>query len=349
MPEVITSPSNPKVKQLLALQQKSSARRERGLFVVEGRRELQHCIDAGFIIDTIFVCPTLSETAPLHGGSPLPDFASLIPPLRFAGGPPVHEATGGHGPAGESPRSAAPAAEAETAAASPARSHPRLRKREGPAAAGRGRGPAQPDGWRGRLPRSEGQTKVFEVSEEVYRKISYREGTEGVMAEVKVPERKLEGLELPENPLVMVLESVEKPGNLGAVLRSADAAGADAVLVCDPLTDLWNPNLIRASVGAVFTVPCVTCSSQEAIDWLKARGIRILTAQLQDSSLYYDCDMTVGTALVMGTEATGLTPRWRQAADAHIRIPMLGALDSLNVSVSAAILLFEAVRQRRNG
>ena len=349
MAEIITSPSNPKVKQLLALQQKSSARRERGLFVVEGRRELQHCIDAGFIIDTIFVCPTLSETAPLHGGSPLPDFASLIPPLRFAGGPPVHEATGGHGPAGESPRSAAPAAEAETAAASPARSHPRLRKREGPAAEGSGRGPAQPDGWRGRLPRSEGQTKVFEVSEEVYRKISYREGTEGVMAEVKVPERKLEGLELPENPLVMVLESVEKPGNLGAVLRSADAAGADAVLVCDPLTDLWNPNLIRASVGAVFTVPCVTCSSQEAIDWLKARGIRILTAQLQDSSLYYDCDMTVGTALVMGTEATGLTPRWRQAADAHIRIPMLGALDSLNVSVSAAILLFEAVRQRRNG
>ena len=153
MPEVITSPSNPKVKQLLALQQKSSVRRERGLFVVEGRRELQHCIDAGFIIDTIFVCPTLSETAPLHGGSPLPDFASLIPPLRFAGGPPVHEATGGHGPAGESPRSAAPAAEAETAAASPARSqqaglfsNPRspllggtfpsgqLRKREGPAA-----------------------------------------------------------------------------------------------------------------------------------------------------------------------------------------------------------------------
>ena len=146
----------------------------------------------------------------------------------------------------------------------------------------------------------------------------------------------------------MVLESVEKPGNLGAVLRSADAAGADAVLVCDPLTDLWNPNLIRASIGAVFTVPCIACSSQEAIGWLKAHGIRILTAQLQDSSLYYDCDMTVGTALVMGTEATGLTDRWRQAADAHIRIPMLGALDSLNVSVSAAILLFEAVRQRQN-
>ena len=259
MPELITSPSNPKVKRLLALQQKSSERRERGLFVVEGRRELQHCIDAGFAVDTIFLCPAL-----------LPAFPSQ-------------------------------------------------------------------------------QAKVFEVSEEVYAKIAMREGTEGVIAEVRMPERRLEDLTLPENPLVMVLERVEKPGNLGAVLRSADAAGADAVLVCDPLTDLWNPNLIRASVGAVFTVPCVACSSQEAIAWLKARGIRILTAQLQDSSLYYDCDMTVGTALVMGTEATGLTGQWRQAADAHIRIPMLGALDSLNVSVSAAILLFEAVRQRRNG
>ena len=261
MSELITSPSNPKIKRLLALQQKSSARREAGLFVVEGQRELQHCIDAGFEIDSIFICPSL------HGSQP---------------------------------------------------------------------------------PSTSGQTKVFDVSEEVYAKISYREGTEGIIAEVKTPERNLEELVLPERPLVMVLESVEKPGNLGAVLRSADAAGADAVLVCDPLTDLWNPNLIRASIGAVFTVPCVACSSQEAISWLKARGIRILTAQLQDSSLYYDCDMTAGTAIVMGTESTGLTPVWREAADAHIRIPMLGELDSLNVSVSAAILLFEAVRQRQN-
>jgi TrmH family RNA methyltransferase len=144
----------------------------------------------------------------------------------------------------------------------------------------------------------------------------------------------------------MVLESVEKPGNLGAVLRSADAARADAVIVCDPLTDLYNPNLIRASLGGIFTVPTVAASSEETIAWLKARGIRILTAQLQDSSWYYDIDMTVGTALVMGTESTGLTDVWRRAADAHIRIPMLGRLDSLNVSVSAAILLFEAVRQR---
>ncbi len=258
MAEVITSPSNPKIKRLLALQQKSSARREAGLFVVEGQRELQHCIDAGFEIDSVFYCPEL--------------FSDTV-------------------------------------------------KAE----------------------------KAFEVNRLVYEKIAMREGTEGVIAEVRAKVRKLEDLELPEKPLIVVLERVEKPGNLGAVLRSADAAGADAVLICDPLTDLWNPNLIRASIGAVFTVPCVACSSAEAIAFLKARGIRILTAQLQDSSLYYDCDMTGGTAIVMGTEATGLTPVWREAADAHIRIPMLGRLDSLNVSVSAAILLFEAVRQRQNG
>ncbi len=151
---------------------------------------------------------------------------------------------------------------------------------------------------------------------------------------------------MPESPLVVVLEGVEKPGNLGAVLRSADAAGADAVLVCDPLTDLYNPNLIRASIGAVFTVPVVCCSSPEAIKWLKDNNINIFTAQLQDSSWYYDTDMKGGTAIVIGTEATGLTAAWREAADAHIRIPMLWELDSLNASVSAAILLFEAVRQR---
>ena len=330
MPELITSSSNPKIKTLLALQQKSSARRERGLFVVEGQRELQHCIDAGFTVDTVFVCGSL------FGSAPRQNFASLIPPTASQRVPPVHEATGGHGFAGVAAEKT-PSPEASTAPGN-----------RSTLSIARGRGPAEQDVSGGSWPLP-GDIRVFEVSEEVYAKISYREGTEGIIAEVRTPERRLEDIVLPENPLVMVLESVEKPGNLGAVLRSADAAGADAVLVCDPLTDLWNPNLIRASIGAVFTVPCVACSSADAIAFLKARGIRILTAQLQDSSLYYDCDMTVGTALVMGTEATGLTPVWREAADAHIRIPMLGRLDSLNVSVSAAILLFEAVRQRQDG
>ncbi|MBR5174891.1 MAG: RNA methyltransferase [Bacteroidales bacterium] len=163
---------------------------------------------------------------------------------------------------------------------------------------------------------------------------------------MRYKERRLEDIKLGDNPLIVVLESVEKPGNLGAVLRSADAAGADAVIICDPLTDLYNPNLIRASIGAIFSRQVVAASSEDTISWLKANGIQILTAQLQDSSLYYDTPMTGPTAIVMGTESTGLTEIWRKAADKHIRIPMLGALDSLNVSVSAAILLYEAVRQR---
>ena len=265
---MITSGQNQKVKELLALQEKSRERRRTGRFVVEGRRELEHALEAGFQIDTLFVCPEILE---LTDETPL--LRSVI-----------------------------------------------LSKAK----------------------------NLFEVSPAVYSKIAYREGTEGIIAEVVTPERTLDGISLQEAPLVVVLESVEKPGNLGAVLRSADAAGADAVIVCDPLTDLFNPNLIRASIGAAFTVPVVTATTEEAIKYLKDKGISILTAQLQDSVPYYDSDMRRGVALVMGTEATGLSGAWRAAADAHIRIPMLGRLDSLNVSVSAAILLYEAIRQRQS-
>lgn len=192
------------------------------------------------------------------------------------------------------------------------------------------------------------EVSIVNVSSNVYEKIAYRGGTEGVVAVMQTRERHLNDLQLSATPLIVVLESVEKPGNLGAILRSADAAGVDAVIICDPLTDLYNPNLIRSSIGAVFTVPCVACTSDECIGFLKQQGISILTAQLQDSNPYYDTDMTRPTAIVMGTESTGLTDQWRRVADAHIRIPMLGRLDSLNVSVSAAILLFEAVRQRQS-
>ena len=263
--EQITSAQNPKIKNLLALQEKSRTRREQGLFVVEGRRELGHALEAGFRPRTLYV-----READLEA---------------------LKELT----------------AQAEA---------------------------ANPDCLAVTLPSP------------LYAKVAYREGTEGIIAVMETRPLSLEDLSLGEAPLIVVLESVEKPGNLGAVLRSADAARADAVVVCDPLTDLWNPNLIRASLGGVFTVPTVCATSEETIGWLRTRGIRILTAQLQDSSWYYDTDMTGGTALVMGTESTGLTDVWRRAADAHIRIPMLGRLDSLNVSVSAAILLFEAVRQR---
>ena len=229
-----------------------------GLAVVEGARELRHCLNAGFEVEAIFRCPELCQDAQETYGS----------------------------------------------------------------------------------------ATCFEVSKNVYERIAYRGGTEGVVAILRTKERTLEALSLRDNPLILVLESVEKPGNIGAVLRSADAAGVDAVLVCDPLTDLYNPNLIRASLGALFSVPTLCCTSQEAAAWLKHHGISILTAQLQDSELYYDADMTRGTALVMGAEDRGLSPFWREQADAHIRIPMAGMMDSLNVSVSAAILCFEAVRQR---
>lgn len=266
--ETITSPQNPKIKTLLELQEKSKARRREGLFVVEGLRELMHCISAGYQVHTIFACPEILQESILM--------------------------------------------EIDTAVSD--------------------------KGYR---------CNYFYISRNIYEKVAYRGSTEGVIAELVCKSHSLEDLCLPENPLVVVLESVEKPGNLGAILRSADAAGVDAVIVCDPLTDMYNPNLIRSSIGGIFTVRTAATSSEEAIRWLKDKKIKIYTAQLQDSEWYYDTDMSKGTAIVMGTEATGLTDVWRNAADAHIKIPMLGKLDSLNVSVSAAILMYEAVRQRK--
>ena len=254
---------NERIKHLLLLQQKSAVRRQEGLFVVEGQRELLHCINAGYEVQTIFADCEMC-------GDDLKDIPT--------------------------------------------------------------------DG-----------IEIVEVSSRVYEKIAYRGSTEGMVAIVKARQHTLKDLEkgMGESPLYIILESVEKPGNMGAILRSADAAGVDGVIICDPLTDLYNPNLVRASIGAAFTVPTVACTSEECIAWLKEKGIQILTAQLQDSSLYYDTDMKRPTAIVMGTEATGLTTQWREAADWHIRIPMCGKLDSLNVSVSSAILMFEAVRQRQ--
>lgn len=194
------------------------------------------------------------------------------------------------------------------------------------------------------------RTETYDVTPQVYEKMAYRGGTEGLLAVVRQKTCHLENLpsgnKEGEKMLLVVLESVEKPGNLGAVLRSADAAGATAVIVCDEKCDIYNPNLIRSSLGARFSVPTIACTSEECISFLKQRGIRIFSAQLQDTSPYYSTDMRGDTALVMGTESTGLTQQWREAADAHILIPMRGQVDSLNVSVSTAILLYEAVRQR---
>ena len=261
--ERIESLQNQRLKDVVALQGKSALRRERGLFVVEGRREAERALAAGFAIEQLFFCEDII---------PVSEVQALI--------------------------DAAP--------------------------------------------------QAFSLSKAAYSKIAYREGTEGVVALFKTRYLALDNLSARRDSLVIVLESVEKPGNLGAILRSADASGADAVIVCDPLTDIFNPNVVRASTGAIFTTPVVACPSSEAAEWLAANGFKIVTAQLQDSKVYYDVDFTVATALVFGTESTGLSDFWREKSDAKIMIPMMGKMDSLNVATSVAILSYEALRQKQS-
>jgi len=266
MPDLITSPQNPRIKNLLRLQQKSAERREQGLTVIEGQRELTIAHGAGVTVPTLFVCPELA------GESRLSELGTLF---------------GGN------------------------------------------------------------QTQWFEVSKAVFEKVAYREGSDGVLALAQPPRHSLPQLPLPAAPLVVVLEAVEKPGNLGAILRTADAARATAVVVCDPRTDLYNPNAIRASIGCIFTVPTVATTRQELRAWCRQHGIRTYAAALTAGAVpYTQCDFRGPTALVMGTEADGLSPELREACDQTIIIPMRGAIDSLNVSTATAILIFEALRQR---
>jgi len=188
---------------------------------------------------------------------------------------------------------------------------------------------------------------VEEVSLEVFEKIAYREGSDGLLA-VAIPKyADLQAFKPKKNPLIIVLETVEKPGNLGAVMRTADAAGVDAVIIADPRTDLYNPNAIRASVGCIFSVPLFACSSGKCIKWLKDNKITIYCTYLKASIDYLDADFRKASAIVMGTEATGISQQWVDAADQNIIIPMNGIADSLNVSVTTAIVTFEAIRQRR--
>lgn len=265
----ISSLQNKRIKDIVRLSSHSSMRRESGLFVVEGLREVTRSMEAGYDMDSIYFCPSII-------GESNAEWKNI---LRLAGD---------HVP-------------------------------------------------------------VLSVTPEVYGKIACRGGTEGVVALACCkPPLDLDSIPLKENPLVVVMESVEKPGNLGAMLRTAEACGADAVIVCDPLTDLYNPNLIRSSLGGIFVLNVAACTSDEAISWLRSKGIRILTAQLQDSELYYKTDMKCGVAIVLGSEADGLTEQWRAVSDAKIRIPMSGRIDSLNVSVSMAILCYEALRQRNS-
>ncbi|MDP3399285.1 MAG: RNA methyltransferase [Bacteroidales bacterium] len=255
----LSSFKNPKIKDLILLGEKSRERREKGLFTVEGKREISNALNAGFECEEIFFCSEIFDEANLTD----------IKASRY-----------------------------------------------------------------------------YSVNKELYSKVAYRDGTEGIIAVMRQRELILSGFKPGNNPLVLVLESVEKPGNLGAVIRTADAANADAVIICDPQTDIYNPNVIRSSIGGIFSRNVFACTSQQAYEWIVANNIKIYTAELQAAEWYHKTDLSGPMALVLGTESEGLTTYWRERAHHRIKIPMSGKLDSLNVSVSAAVICFEALRQR---
>ncbi|MBW6490034.1 MAG: RNA methyltransferase [Lentimicrobium sp.] len=257
---MISSPGNPRIKNLLLLQQKSRERRKQNLVVVEGIREVGIAFQNGFKISELYVCREIAKNA---------DYSKMVDPAG-----------------------------------------------------------------------------ITFVSEAVFGKLAYREGSDGCIALLepkwlKIPEVKLSAL-----PLVIVLESIEKPGNLGAILRTADAVNADAVIVCDPLTDIYNPNVIRGSIGCVFSRQVIACSTDDAQNWLKEKRIVSFAAELKASNPYFNHDYRKPVAFVLGTEANGLTQKWIDFCDERIIIPMLGSIDSLNVSVSTSVIVFEAMRQR---
>ncbi|MBE7659872.1 RNA methyltransferase [Tenacibaculum finnmarkense] len=258
----ISSIQNPYIKDLLKLQDKSRERKKRGLFLVEGQREISLVIKGNYQIDTILFVPDMFSLEDLKA-------------IRVA------------------------------------------------------------------------TASCIEITKEIYQKIAYRDTTEGVIAVVKSKDFSLDAIQFEtKNPLILVFESIEKPGNIGAMLRTADAANVDAVFIANPKTDLFNPNIVRSSVGCLFTNQIGVGTSEEIIDFLQEKNINIYSATLQNSNEYHKNDYTQATALVVGTEATGLTQIWRDKATQNINIPMQGQIDSMNVSVAAAILTFEAKRQR---
>ena len=189
-------------------------------------------------------------------------------------------------------------------------------------------------------------TEVLAVTEAVFEKLAFGDRADGVLGVAPTPRPTLADLALPPNPLVAVVEGVEKPGNVGAVLRTGDAAGLAALVVADGPTDLYNPNAIRASLGTIFTLPCCTADGPETLGWLRRQGLAIYAARVDGSALYTEVDWRRPAALVLGSEAEGLTDLWGGAGVTPIRLPMLGAADSLNVSATAAVLFYEALRQR---
>ncbi|CAL2075415.1 RNA methyltransferase [Tenacibaculum sp. 190524A02b] len=260
--KIISSTQNSLIKDLLKLQEKSRERKKKGLFLVEGQREITLVQKGGYTIDTLLFVEDFFNKERLQE-------------LHIS------------------------------------------------------------------------NANCIQITKEVYQKLAYRDSTEGVIAVVKTKEFYIDSIQFTNTkPLVLVLEGIEKPGNIGAMLRTADAAKLDAVLIANPKTDMYNPNIIRSSVGCLFTNQIAVGTSDEICNFLLENNINIYSATLQNSNAYHKNDYTKATALVVGTEATGLTQLWRDQATQNINIPMQGEIDSMNVSVAAAILTFEAKRQR---
>ena len=263
MMKQISSLQNPLVKKVLLLQEKSKERKKSGLFIIEGKREIELAIKGNYEIDTLLFCPEIiSEN----------EVSNLNSAIEF---------------------------------------------------------------------------ELIEISFDVYKKIAYRTSTEGMVAIAKSKDLVLNSLSFKSpNPLILVAEAPEKPGNIGAILRTADAANVDAVIIANPKTDLYNPNIIRSSVGCVFTNTIAIGNTSEIIIFLKENNISVYSAILQESEPYYTCNFKDSTAIVVGTESTGLSQEWRTESKTNIHIPMQGEIDSMNVSVAAGILIFEAKKQR---
>jgi RNA methyltransferase, TrmH family len=191
-----------------------------------------------------------------------------------------------------------------------------------------------------------GNAESFTVNRAVFEKMSYRDNPDGWLGVFPIPSLSLNALKLSDLPLVIIAESIEKPGNLGAILRTADAGHVDAVLICDSRVDVWNPNVVRASRGTVFSVPTVECENAAALEWLTSRRLQVVAATPSADALYFDVNLREPVAIALGTEDLGLTDFWMSNAEIQVRIPMLGKVNSLNVSVSTALIVYEAVRQR---
>ena len=254
----IESPQNPKVKNLLKLQQKSRERKAQGMFVVEGLQENELALKAGFEPMEFYLQPEI-----FNNSFNLP------------------------------------------------------------------------------------KTPNFHLSKSLFEKVAYRGSTGGILGVYKVMTQSLDEIRLPKNALVVVLEAVEKPGNLGAILRTCDGAAVDLLIVCDPLVDFYNPNVIRSSVGTLFTNNFISVEKEKSLEWFKTQNVQIVSTFLHDDTVsIYESDLKKSTAIVLGTEAYGLSEFWAENADVLVKIPMRGAVDSLNVSNAAAICIYEALRQK---